>query len=130
MEVDSVHAGKQVRCPTCHEIGPIPIDGKACPPQPIHAGKVPPVPKVTRKKVHGVIFGIDHSIVAAFVFGIASIGSNFTCLGPIAGTVMAVLGLINVAKSKSWFRQSGLMLNLVGLSIGGGMLALRYFFAW
>lgn len=66
----------------------------------------------------------------AFIWGVGSLVSNFMCCGPIVGCILAVIGLGNAAASRSRFKQSGVMLNLIGLTLSGGILFFKYFLHW
>jgi hypothetical protein len=114
LRVDAEHAGKQLRCPACNNLSPIPAmvqDNKFS--QPLQDAEQPqpeyinsPAPAVSSPRID------------ALVFGILSILLNFGCgcLFP-ACLVLSLIGLYLTVTSDCQYPRVSVAANVIGLLI-------------
>lgn len=124
IRVDDVHAGKQVRCPVCNCISQVPVAGEvvAKPAKPVMGDSA------TRTPISGLPDHVgngrrrdrrtfDRKIFWAFFWATGAIANNFICCGSFVGMAFSLVGLVQAMGSKSIFRQSGVVVNLIALII-------------
>ena len=124
IRVDEVHAGKQVRCPVCSCISQVPVDGEvvAKPTKPVIEDSATDTPisglpnRVgNERRRNRKTF--DRKIFWAFFWATGAIANNFLCCGSFVGMAFSLVGLVQAMGSKSIFRQSGVLVNLIALII-------------
>ena len=149
LKVESVHAGKQARCPSCQTVNSIP-----------HTDDGIDMGEGSRQGTeHENPFGVQprrqlpasdaatpyHPVLGAagspsgtsaelgLIFGIVSLGliffgSFFCCIFPVVGVIMGGVGLIISVQSDSEYRTVAIVLN--SISIGSFLIAVIGFLAF
>ena len=149
LKVDSAHAGKQARCPSCQTVNSIPhaddgIDmGQSSGQRTEHEnpfGVEPSRPLPVSKSAnpyHPVLGAAGSpsggSVELGLIFGIVSLGliffgSFFCCIFPVVGVVLGGVGLIISVQSDSEYRTVAIVLN--SISIGSFLIAVIGFLAF
>lgn len=149
LKVDSAHAGKQARCPSCQTVNSIPhaddgIDmGESSGQRTEHENPfgVEPsqqLPPSESTNPYRPVQGLPSSPSGAstelgLIFGIVSLGliffgSFFCCIFPFVGVVLGGVGLIISVQSDSQYRTVAIVLN--SISIGLFLIVLIGFLAF
>jgi LSD1 subclass zinc finger protein len=136
LKVDTVHAGKQARCPSCQTVNSIPqaddgIDmGQSSGQRTEHEnpfGVEPsrPLPPSESANPYRPVQGIagtpsGASTELGLIFGIVSLGliffgSIFCCIFPVVGVVLGGVGLIISVQSDSQYRTVAIVLNSISI---------------
>lgn len=149
LKVDSAHAGKQARCPSCQTVNSIPhaddgIDMGESSGQgsehenPFGVEPSQQLPPSESTNPYRPVQGLPGSPSGAstelgLIFGIVSLGliffgSFFCCIFPFVGVVLGGVGLIISVQSDSQYRTVAIVLN--SISIGLFLIVLIGFLAF
>ncbi len=126
LRVGSEHAGKQLRCPTCQNLLPIPSEpsiSAEVPVEPVQpsrfSGAMDDFPQPTPHYIHPQVAESTSQLNISLVFGIAGIILNFgcSCLIPVF-VVLNCIGIFWAIQSPSHpLRTAALITNGIALAI-------------